>query len=258
MKRKRKGKDVYMALKLDMSKAYDRVEWIFLERMLSRLGFHGDFIDLLMACVSSVKYRIRFNDQEIDMFVPSRGLRQGDPLSPYLFLLCAEGLSSALAQQEEVRGIEGVRVCRNAPSVSHLLFADDSLVLMKADMINATSLRSVLDAYCANSGQLISEAKCSIFFSPNVDVEIKAQMCTELNIHTEAISEKYLGLPSMVGLDKSDSFVYLLERTIERLKGWKEKLLSIGAKEILLNAVIQSIPVFAMAVFKIPKNYAKR
>ena len=96
------------------------------------------------------------------------------------------------------------------------------------------------------------------FFSPNVDVEIKAQMCTELNIHTEAISEKYLVLPSMVGLDKSDSFVYLLERIIERLKGWKEKLLSTGAKEILLKAVIQSIPVFAMAVFKIPKNYAKR
>ena len=155
----KKGKIGYCAVKLDMHKAYDRVEWIFLERMLSRLGFHGDFIDLLMACVSSVKYRVRFNDQETYMFVPSRGRRQGDPLSPYLFLLCAEGLSSALAQQEEVRGIEGVRVCRNAPSVSHLLFADDSLILMKADMINATLLRSVLDAYCANSGQLISEAK---------------------------------------------------------------------------------------------------
>ena len=212
---------------------------------------------MILGCVTSVKYKVRYNDQEMEGFIPTRGLRQGDPLSPYLFLICAKGLSSALAQAEEGHGIEGVRVCRNSPSVSHLPFDDDSLILMKADMNNATSLRQVLDEYCASSGQLVSEEKSIIFFSPNVDVEIKAQMCTELNIHTEAISEKYLGLPSMVGLDKSDSFVYLLERIIERLKGWKEKLLSTWAKEILLKAVIQSIPVFAMAVFKIPKKLCK-
>jgi hypothetical protein len=95
-----------------------------------------------------------------------------------LFLLCAEGLSSLLAHKEEVRGIEGVRVCRNAPSVSHLLFADDSLILMRADMINATSLRQVLEEYCANSGQMISESKCSIYFSPNVEVNSRADICT--------------------------------------------------------------------------------
>ena len=116
-----------------------------------------------MACVNSVKYKIRFNDQETEGFIPSRRLRQGDPLSSYLFLIYAEGLSSALAQKEEVRGIEGVRVCRNAPSVSHLLFADDSLILMKADLVDATSLRQVLDEYCASSGQMVSVGKSSIF-----------------------------------------------------------------------------------------------
>ena len=121
----------------------------------------------MMACVTSVRYKVRYNDQETGGFIPTRGLRQGDPLSPYLFLLCAEGLSSLLAHKEEVRGIDGVKVCRNAPSVSHLLFADDSLILMKADMINATLLRQVLDDYCASSGQLVSEGKCIIFFSPN-------------------------------------------------------------------------------------------
>ena len=64
-----------MHVKLDMHKAYDRVEWVFLERMMSRLGFHVDFIEILMACVKSVKYKVRLNDQETDMFVPSRGLR---------------------------------------------------------------------------------------------------------------------------------------------------------------------------------------
>jgi hypothetical protein len=152
------------AVKLDMHKAYDHVEWIFLENLMRRLGFDDRWVSLMMACVNSVRYQVRFNSEETKMFTPSRGLRQGDPLSPYLFLLCAEGLSSLLLFEEEVGGIDGTRVCRNAPSVSHLLFADDSLVLMKADMTNATSLQCVLDTYCANSGQLVSLAKSSIYF----------------------------------------------------------------------------------------------
>ena len=90
-------------------------------------------------------YKVRFNSQDTDMFTPTRGIRQGDPLSPYLFLLCAEGISSLLQYDEESGGIEGVRVCRNAPSVSHFLFADNSLILMKADVLNAASLQHVLE-----------------------------------------------------------------------------------------------------------------
>jgi hypothetical protein len=178
IKNTKTGKKGYCAVKLDMNKAYDRVEWVFLERMMTRLRFHAEFVGLIMACVSFVKYKVRYNDQETYGFSPSRGLRHGDPLSPYLFLLCAEGLSSLLAHKEEVRGIEGVRVCRNAPSVSHLLFANDSLTLMRADMTNATSLRQVLEDYCASSRQKISESKFNIYFSPNVDVDLRAEICT--------------------------------------------------------------------------------
>jgi hypothetical protein len=126
---------------------------------MRRMGFAERWIQLMMACVRSVKYQVRFNSEETEMFVPTRGLRQGDPLPPYLFLLCADGLSSLLLYEEEVGGIDGVRVCRNAPSVSHLLFTDDSLILVKADMNNETFLQQVLDTYCANFGQLVSVAK---------------------------------------------------------------------------------------------------
>ena len=112
---------------------------------MRKLGFADRWITIMMACVRSVRYQVRFNSEETNIFIPSWGLRQGDPLSPYLFLLCAEGLSSLLLYEEEVGCIDGIRVCRNAPSVSHLLFADDSLILMKADMTNATSLQEVLE-----------------------------------------------------------------------------------------------------------------
>jgi len=126
MKNKRVGKSGCAALKLDMSKAYDRVEWEFLRRMTEKMGFCKQWVDLIMNCVCTISYRIKVNGDLSDDFKPERGLRQGDPLSPYLFLICAEGFSALLQRAEEEGKIRGVKVCQGAPSVSHLLFADDS------------------------------------------------------------------------------------------------------------------------------------
>jgi hypothetical protein len=109
--KRKTGKQGLCAVKLDMHKAYDRVEWKFLKEMMVKLGFDIRWINLMMECVSSVRYRVQFNSHETDQFTPTRGLRQGDPLSPYLFLICSEGLSSLLSHAEEMGVIEGVKVC---------------------------------------------------------------------------------------------------------------------------------------------------
>ena len=112
---KRKGKEALMALKLDMSKAYDRVEWRYLEVIMRKLGFNERWISLVLICISTVSYSVLINGEAKGNIVPLRGLRQGDPISPYLFLLCVEGLSAMLRKEEEHGNIRGISVAEERP-----------------------------------------------------------------------------------------------------------------------------------------------
>ncbi|KAL5565874.1 hypothetical protein UlMin_029038 [Ulmus minor] len=119
--KRQKTKKIFLALKLDMAKAYDRVEWGFIYKIMNKLGFSEVWTNKIMACISSVSYSFQFNGQRVGHLIPSRGLRQGDPLSPYLFLLCGEGLSSLLHSYEQAGYLQGLRCGRRGPTISHLV-----------------------------------------------------------------------------------------------------------------------------------------
>ena len=121
-----------MALKLNMSKAYDRVEWKYLKRVMEQLGFHSKWVILMMECITTVSYSILVNGEPHSFIKPSRGLRQGDPLSPYLFLFCAEGFHSLLQRAQMAGELQGVSISRGGPKITHLFFANDSLLFCKA------------------------------------------------------------------------------------------------------------------------------
>lgn len=108
-----------ISLKLDMSKAFDRVEWRFLKQMLLKLGFRYGWVKKVLTCVRSVRYRVKLNDGESRIITPERGLRQGDPPSPYLFIICKEWLSASLVQAEWDKLVEGIKICRRAPTIFH-------------------------------------------------------------------------------------------------------------------------------------------
>ena len=151
-----------------MKKAYDRVEWDFLLSCLQQLGFHDRWIQWIKECISTVSYSIIVNNEPTGFFRPTRGLRQGDPLSPYLFIICMNVLASRLHEQSltSKSGI-GAKIAPSAPRIPCLLFADDSLIFCKASYLACQKLKEILDHFCVQSGQLINFHKSSIVFSKN-------------------------------------------------------------------------------------------
>ena len=120
-----------MAIKLDMSKTYDRVEWVYLEAVMRKMGFGEKWIQLMMTCITTVSYSILINGEPKGLINPTRGIRQWDLLSPFLFLLCIEGLNGLIVQAANRGDIKGFALRRNGPRLTHLLFADDSLLFCR-------------------------------------------------------------------------------------------------------------------------------
>ena len=143
LKTRCEGRKGFMAIKLDMSKAYDRVEWGYLSQVIRKMGFEEKWISLIMQYISWVSYSVFINGEPYGSIHPERGLRQEDPLSPYLFLICAEGLLAKLKEVEIEGKITGVAISWGGP-ITNLCFEDDNLLLCGANIEEGKNIQQIL------------------------------------------------------------------------------------------------------------------
>lgn len=238
-----------IAIKLDMSKAYDRVEWSCLDVMMRKLGFHDRWISWMMM---SISYSMLINGEPRGKITPSRGLRQGDPISPYLFLICAKGLSAMLRKKEREGKLKEVSVCRGAPQTSHLLFADNCIIFCRATIEEGRNMINVLKEYKGGSGQKLNKKKTSLFFSKNTSNDTQKEVKTMFGAQIIKQLKRYLGLPSLVGRDKIKAFNRMKDQVGRKIAGWKGKLMSNAGREILIKAIAQATPTYMTSHFKLP------
>ena len=150
--------------------------------------------------------------------------------------------------------MEGISICRGGPRISHIFFADDSIVFYKASTEECDALQWILGVYENSSGQQLNRSKTSLFFSPNTSESTKHEIKNRFEAQVIKQHEKYLGLPSLIGGSKKKSFREIKEKLSGKLAGWKEKLLTKAGKEVLIKAVAQAIPTYATSCFKIPNS----
>jgi len=161
-----KGKTASAALKLDIEKSYDWLKWDFIRKCMQKLGFHPQWI---IKCISFVSYSLLINGELKGLFQPSRGIRQGDPLSPYIFILYMEVLTTALVKEAIMaKSRIGIKICPKSQKIPCLLFADDCLLFCKSNQQSSARLKLILDQFCMLSGQLVNFHKAVLTFFKNI------------------------------------------------------------------------------------------
>jgi hypothetical protein len=225
-----------------------------LKYVLLRMGFHRQWVQWIMTCVTTVRYSVRFNNVVLESFKPLGGLRQSDTLSPFMFLFVADGLTKLLQKEVAKHNLQELHICRRGPGISHLLFADNTLLFFQASEEQATVIKRVINEYEKGTGQQINPSKCSMLFGSMCTQQNKNKVLELLEVDNAVGESKYLGLPTTEGRMNKERIKMTKEKLVKRCSGWAKKHMSSAAKEVLVKSVAQAIPTYIMGVFKLSLN----
>ncbi|GKV34399.1 hypothetical protein SLEP1_g42774 [Rubroshorea leprosula] len=249
----KKKKRKTIMFKIDFEKAYDKVSWEFLEYMMQRMGFCDKWRKWIGECLRTSLVSVLVNGSPTRQFSVSKGLRQGDPLSPFLFLIIAEGLNGLVCNATQKGLLEGVEVGSKGLKLSHLQFADDTILFGEATEKNVLAMKGILRAFEIVSGLKVSFNKSQLM-GICVQEEWLDRMAWLLCCKKGSMPFKYLGIPIGGNPRRIAFWKPLLETFNKKLHTWKGRFLSLGGRITLINSVLSSLPVFWMSLYLLPKG----
>jgi hypothetical protein len=243
-----------LVLKLDLVKAYDRVDWGFLILVLLQIGLSLEATDWIMGCVTSTNFVVLINGKPTSFFKSSRGLRQGCPLSPLLFLIIIEGLSRIIQERVKDKKLEGVPVARGL-NITHLMFVDDVILFGIGCMAEWKVYKEILELFCKATGMEFNQQK-SLFLEAGWD-DAELVLLKDLfpfEVKPLETGFKYLGFYIKPNCYTRMDWLWLEKKFEKRILSWSHRWLTLGGRVILVKAVLESISVYWLSLEKIPKS----
>ena len=239
-------------MKLDITKAYDTVEWSFIEDMLTHLGFPTHFIEMVMTCITTPAYSLLINGNPTPLILPKRGLRQGDPLSPLLFTLCMEYGTRILQQAANIPGFKFHPRCKSL-RLNNLWFADDMLLFCRGDIDSIAMMISSLKLFSETTGLQISAEKSEIYLAGMTSRE--QEMIGKFSgFRIGKLPFTYLGVPMDTKKITPRECEVLIDKMCKRIKLWSSRNLSYSGRLQLVNSILTSICTYWTQIFILPKT----